>query len=150
MRNLLSMPTVSMICRFFLGGVFFIFSTNYFLQFFAMPPMSAAGGGFMGSLAQTGYFFTLLKVTELAASVLLLTNIFVPLAVILLAPIVVNIFAFHLFLEPAGLPIAMILVILESMMGWFYWSQFKPLFAIKRFRIAEDLPIITIKKQHPA
>jgi hypothetical protein len=92
------------------------------------PPHAGAAGVFVGGLAASGYFFPLLKATELGAGLLLLSGRFVPLALTLLAPIVVNIAAFHFLLEPQGAPMAAFLVLAEAGLAWIYRDAFAPLF----------------------
>lgn len=100
------LPTAA---RLFLGLVFTVFGLNGFLGFLPQPEPSAAGGAFLGALAATGYMFPLIKGTEVVAGLLLLSNRFVPLALTILAPITVNILAYHVALDPApGLPLALI------------------------------------------
>ena len=72
----------------------------------------------------SGYFFPLLKATEVTAGLLLLSNRFVPLALALLAPVLVNIIAFHAFLAPAGLPIPIVLLAGELYLAWSYRDAF--------------------------
>src|SRR5438046_2152993 len=91
--------------RFILGAAFFVFGLNGFLHFLPNPPAPPAAAGFAGALAATGYMFPLLKGTEVLAGFLLVSGLFVPLALALLAPVLVNILAFHAFLAPAGLPL---------------------------------------------
>jgi uncharacterized membrane protein YphA (DoxX/SURF4 family) len=110
-------PTVS---RVLLGLVFLVFGLNGFLQFLPQPPMPANAGAFMGALAATGYMFPLIKGVEVVAGALLLSNRFVPLALALLAPNVVNIVLFHAVLAPAGLPVALMLLGLEVFAAWTY------------------------------
>jgi len=62
---------------------------------------------------------------------LLLAGIYVPLALIILSPIVVNIFLFHIFLDPNGLPIAIVLVLFMIFLGYTYREYFKSLFTLK-------------------
>src|SRR5262245_14008901 len=89
--------------RVVLGLIFTVFGLNGFLHFLPQPPSTPAAMAFGGALAATGYMFPLIKGTEVLAGVLLLSGRYVPLALTLLAPVVVNIVAFHLFLAPAGL-----------------------------------------------
>ena len=91
-------------------------------------PMSDAAAAFMAGLFKSGYLFHLIKATEIVSGALLLINRFTPLALILLAPIVVNIFAVHALLVPSGLPIAIVLVTLEAYLGWAYRSSYRALF----------------------
>src|SRR5260221_9326945 len=91
--------------RFVLGGMFLFSGLNGLFHFAPMPPMPAAAGEFLGAIVATGYFLPLLKITEVAAGALLLSGRFVPLALAVLAPILVNIVAFHAALAPQGLAI---------------------------------------------
>jgi hypothetical protein len=111
MSNIASkIPTAA---RLLLGLVFTIFGLNGFLHFIPTPPMSGPAGAFGGAMFATGYLFQLLKSTEVIAGLLLLSNRFVPLALALLAPVVVNIVAFHTFLAPSGLPLPLVILVLE-------------------------------------
>ena len=115
---------IPFIARVLLGLMFVVFGLNGLLNFIPMEPPSGAAGQFMGGLAASGYFFPLLKTTEIAVGLLLLTGCWVPLALVLLAPVTVNIFAFHLFLAPAGLPMTIIIGALQLYLAWSYRSSF--------------------------
>ena len=88
--------------RVLLGVIFFVFGLNGFFSFIPQPPFPEQAGAFMGALAATGYIFPLIKSVEVIAGVLLLSNRFVPLALALLAPGVVNIVLFHAVLATDG------------------------------------------------
>src|SRR5262245_53295363 len=105
--------------RILLGSIFFVFGLNGFLQFLPQPPLSEAGGAFLGALAASGYMFPLIKGTEVVAGALLLGNRYVPLALTLLAPVVVNIVAFHALLSP-GLALPLAVLALELYLAWSY------------------------------
>ena len=113
--------------RILLGSVFFIFGLNVFLHFIPMPPMQGAAAQLMGGLAAGGYFFPLLGLTETLAGGALLTRRFVPLALTVLAPLIVNIVAIHSFLAPSGLPFAIVLLGLELFLACVYRAAFVPL-----------------------
>ena len=117
--------------RIVLGLIFFIFGLNGFLQFLPQPPLPAKAIPFVTGLASTGYFFPLLKGAEILAAVLLLTNRAVPLALVILAPIVLNIVAFHMVLAPGGMGIALLVLALEVYAAWTHREAFAPLFARK-------------------
>jgi uncharacterized membrane protein YphA (DoxX/SURF4 family) len=116
--------------RVLLGLVFFVFGLNGFFGFLPQPPMPAGAGAFVGGLAGAGYFFPLLKGTEVIAGLLLLSNRFVPLALALLAPIVVNIAAFHVFLAPNPVMVAFLLAA-EIYLAWTYRAAFRGMLAAK-------------------
>ncbi len=125
MKTLTSkLPTVA---RFLLGGIFFIFGLNGFLHFAPVPPMPGPAGEFLGAMVGTGYLFSLVKGTEVVAGALLLSGRFVPLAVTLLAPVLVNIVAFHAALAPAGIGVPLLLLAAELYLAWSYREAFAPL-----------------------
>ena len=101
-----------------LGLIFFVFGLNGFLNFLPMPELTGDAGSFFQGLMAAPYFLPLLKVVEVLAGVMLLFRRFVPLALILLAPIVVQIFMFHAMLAPEGLPLPIVIVLLEGYLGF--------------------------------
>lgn len=117
--------------RVLLGLVFFVFGLDYFLHIMPPPkgPFPAPMMSFAGALAQSGYMMELIKGTEVLCGALLLANLFVPLALVIIAPVIVNIVAFHLFLAPSGLPLALVLVTLAGGLAWAHRDAFRPLFA---------------------
>jgi uncharacterized membrane protein YphA (DoxX/SURF4 family) len=121
------LPTV---VRYLLGIIFFVFGLNGFLHFLPQPPLEGPAGAFGGALFATGYMFPLIKSTEVLAGVLLLSNRFVPLALALLAPVVVNIFAFHTFLAPPN-PISVFVLVANAYLAWSYRDAFRPMLAAK-------------------
>lgn len=114
--------------RALLGGMLVVFGLNGFLNFIPMAAPEGEAGAFMGGLAAAGYFFPLLKLTEIAVGLALVFRRFVPLALTILAPITVNILAFHLFLTPAGLPMALFLVVANAGLAIHYREAYRGLF----------------------
>jgi uncharacterized membrane protein YphA (DoxX/SURF4 family) len=117
--------------RILLGLVFTVFGLNGFLHFLPQPPMSGPPANFAMALLATGYMFPLIKGTEVIAGALLLSGRLVPLALTLLAPVIVNIVAFHAFLAPAGLPLPILVVALELFLAWSYRSAFRPMLRVR-------------------
>jgi len=113
------MNKLPLIARLLMGLIFFVFGLNGFFHFLPMPPMPEGAGAFMMGLKGSGYFFPFLKGTEIVCGLLLLSGAFVPLAIIVLAPIVINIFLFHAFLAPSGLPLPIIIGLLEIYLAFF-------------------------------
>jgi putative oxidoreductase len=105
------MRIAGMIARYLLGLVFLVFGVNGFLHFIPMQPMPGAAGQFMGAIYGTGYL-TVIFLLEVVSALLLLSGFYVPLGLVLIAPVIVNILLFHLFLAPAGIPLALVMVIL--------------------------------------
>lgn len=116
--------------RILLGLLFFVFGLNGFLGFLPQPPVPPEAGAFLGGLAATGYMFPLIKGTEVVAGLMLLSNRFVPLALVVLAPVIVNIVAFHAALAPAGLAVALVALALELALAWSYRASFRSVLAL--------------------
>lgn len=114
------------IARTLLGLAFVVFGFNYFVNFLPTPPPSADAMAFFGALA-AGKIFAIIKPIELAAGLALLGNRFVPLALALLAPIQIGILAFHVSIDPSGLPVIVILIALTIYLAWSYRSAFAPM-----------------------
>ena len=98
--------------RVALGLVFFIFGINGFFNLFSTPTPADTAHGFLAGLATAPYFFPLLKGVETVCGALLLYNRYVVLSLVALAPVVVNIVAFHAFLDPLGLIAASVVSVL--------------------------------------
>jgi uncharacterized membrane protein YphA (DoxX/SURF4 family) len=123
------MKTITTVIRILLGLMFTVFGLNGFLHFIPMQPMPQRAIDFFGALAATGYMIRLIFFGQLIGGVLLLTGVAVPLGLVVLAPIVVNILFFHLFLAPGGLAIAFAVVAMEVFLAWRYQEAFAPLFS---------------------
>jgi hypothetical protein len=117
--------------RITLGLVFFVLGLNGFLNFLPQPPAPERAGAFLGALAATGYMFPLIKGVEVVAGALLLSNRFVPLALAIVAPNVVNIVLFHTVLAPAGLPVALFVLALEVFTAWSYRNAYAPMLRVR-------------------
>ncbi len=115
--------------RYLLGGAFLLFGLNGFIGFLPMPEHNPQAGVFLGALAATGYMFPLIKGTEVVVGALLLAGRFVPLALTLLAPVMVNIVAFHAALEPASLAMPLVLLALHLALAWAYRAHFRSVLA---------------------
>lgn len=105
------MKIAVLIARILLGLLFAVFGLNGFLHFIPMPPPTGLAGQYMGALFLSNYLVVVFLL-ELIGGVLLLANRFVPLALVLLGPVIVNILLFHALLAPAGLPMALFAVVL--------------------------------------
>jgi uncharacterized membrane protein YphA (DoxX/SURF4 family) len=112
------------IARILLGAVFFVFGLNGFLGFLPMPPMPGEAGAFLGALV-SAKFLPVVKAIEVVAGLMLLTGRFVPLALLLLAPIVVSIVLFHGVLAPEGMAMPIVTVALGLYLAWSYRDAFR-------------------------
>lgn len=118
------------VARVLMGLIFFVFGLNGFLHFLPQPPLEGPAGAFAGALAATGYMFPLIKATEVVAGALLLANRYVPLALTIIAPVVVNIFLFHTVLTPPNV-MAFMLVAFNVYLAWVHRDAFRPMLAAR-------------------
>jgi putative oxidoreductase len=105
------MKIAVLIARILLGLLFLIFGLNGFLHFIPMPPPTGLAGQYMGAL-YVSHYLTVIFLVQVIGGALLLLNRFVPLALILLGPVLVNILLFHSFMAPEGLPLALVTLLL--------------------------------------
>jgi putative oxidoreductase len=119
------------VARAALGLAFVVFGANGFLHFMPVPPARPAAESLITALIQTGYFFQMVKLIELSSGFLLLVDRLVPLGLLLLAPLLVGITSIHLFLNPEGLPLMLVLLALYGYVLSGYWTSFRPLLAAR-------------------
>jgi uncharacterized membrane protein YphA (DoxX/SURF4 family) len=119
--------------RILMGLMFFVFGLNGFFNFIPPPstPIPEPAMDFIGALMKTGYMFQLIKGTEVLVGLLLLLNRFVPLALALIMPIIVNIVLFHTRLAPSGAAMTFVILALELYLAWSYRNVFRPMLAAR-------------------
>jgi hypothetical protein len=105
------MRAISAIARYLAGVVFLVFGLNGFLNFIPLPPTAGIAGQFMGVLYASNYLWVI-SAFEIVVGMLLLANRYVPLALAMLAPVIVNILSFHVLMAPSGLPLALFVAVL--------------------------------------
>jgi len=118
------MKVAMLIVRTLTGLLFVFASLTFFLNLVPQPELTGPLKSFNEGLAASGYFFILLKVTELVCGIALLVGRYVPLALVVLAPIVVNILMVHIFLDRTGLPVALFLVAAMAYLAYYYRENF--------------------------
>ena len=121
------MKIITVIARFLLGFIFLVFGLNGFLHFIPAPLPSGTGGQFVGALFISHYLVPIFLLQVISA-VLLLVNRYVPLALTLLAPIIVNILLIHILMFPSGLPLALVVTVLWIVVFLSFRSAFVGLF----------------------
>ena len=120
--------TFTTILRMLLGISLLIFGINKFIAFIPIFDMAPAAANFMESLNSTGYVLYVVASLELLIGVLLLFKKWVPFALVLLAPIVVNILLFHLFLDVSGMFVAVLMLAITGVLIYKYWKSYSSLF----------------------
>jgi hypothetical protein len=123
----LDMRTASAIARYLAGVIFLVMGLNGFLNFIPLPPPGGIAQQFMGALYVSHYLWVIFAFQVIAGS-LLLADRYVPLAVAILAPVIVNILTFHALMAPNGLPLALFVAVLWALIFVNVRSAFTGLF----------------------
>ena len=105
------MRIAAAIARYLAGVIFLVMGLNGFLNFIHFPPPTGTAAQFMGALYVSHYLWAIFAF-QVVGGALLLVNRYVPLAVAILAPLLVNILVFHITMAPAGLPLALFVALL--------------------------------------
>jgi uncharacterized membrane protein YphA (DoxX/SURF4 family) len=122
------MTKTAIAARILMGVAFLVTGLNGFFHFLPEPELPPAARVFMGGLVASRYMMPLVMATQTVGGALLLTGVAVPLALLLLAPVLVNIVLFHLVLAPAGIVPGLVLGLCEIVLARAYWPRFRGLF----------------------
>ena len=122
------MKITSIIARYLLGLIFLVFGLNGFLHFIPMPPPKGALAAQFGGAIFGSHYWIVIFGVQVIGGVLLLVNQFVPLALAILGPVIVNIFFFHAFMAPEGLPLAIVVILLWSVLAVRYKQYLSGIF----------------------
>ena len=119
------------IVRLLLGLMFLVFGLNGFLNFIPAPKDLPPELVTVSTGLMKGGYMTVVSATEILVALLLLTNLFVPLALALLAPIVVGIITFHIAIAPATIVPGIVVLVMELYLAWAYRGAFRPMLQAK-------------------
>lgn len=121
---------IAMILARSLMGLLFVFaSVTYFFKLITPPPPTGAMKVFNDGIEASRYLMPTVKVVELVCGLAFLSGRFVPLASVLIAPIIVNIFLISVFLiGPQGLPLAVFVVLANGFLAYYHRDHYRPLF----------------------
>lgn len=124
------MKYVIIIARILLGLPFVIFGANALHPFIPTPPMAGDSGALAMLMMHHGWF-TFIGALYVIAGLLLLVGRYVPVALVILGPILVVILLFHVTLSPNELAFPVILTLLEVFLIYAYWPAFSSIFTHK-------------------
>lgn len=122
---------VTAVVRVLLGVMFLVFGLNGFLNFMPAPKDLPPDVITVSTGLMKGGYMAVVSATELVVALLLLTNLFVPLALALLAPIVVGIITFHIAIAPATIVPGIVVLVMELYLAWAYRGVFRPMLQVK-------------------
>ncbi|GEC78027.1 DoxX family membrane protein [Flavobacterium aquatile] len=116
------------IVRIVLGIMLVLFGANKFFGFIPLPELPEKAASFMTSLGATGYVLKTVGVLEILIGAMLLLKKWVAFALTLLVPISINILLFHIFLDVSGIGGALLITVLNGILIYKHWPQYKSLF----------------------
>jgi putative oxidoreductase len=125
------MKIAVIIVRVLMGLLFIAASVVVLFNLVPQPELTGKVKTFNDGMNAAGYLMPLVKITELLCGIAFVAGRFVPLATVVIAPIIVNIFLFHVFVDTSGLPVAIFLVLANIFLAYANWDKFKPLLAAK-------------------
>ena len=116
------------VARVILGLLYLVFGLNKFLQFISMLPPEGLAGEFLFGLSKGPYMFPLIGLIEVVGGALLLFGSLVPFALLLVFPITLNIFLYHLTLAPENMGLTIFMLVANIFLAVYYWHAYRPLF----------------------
>ncbi len=125
------MKIAVLITRILMGLMFAFASIVVLFKLMPQPEQTGQIKIFMDGMTASVYLMTTVKIIELISAIAFLSGRFVPLATVVIFPIIVNILLFHVFLEPSGLPIAILLMLGNLFIAYYYRDRYKAMLTAK-------------------
>jgi len=125
------MKIALIIVRTLMGLIFAFASITFFFKLFPIPEMTGSVKIFNDGIAASIYLMPTVKVFELLCGLAFLSGRFVSLATVVIFPIILNILLFHTFLQPSGIPLAVLLLLGDLFLAYYYRDRYKAIFAAK-------------------
>ncbi len=125
------MKIAVIVVRVLMGLLFLFASISVLFNLVSQPELTGKTKSFMDGVNASVYLMPLIKITELLCGIAFVSGFFVPLATIVIAPITINILLFHIFVDTAGLPVGIFLVLANLFLAYANRDKFRPMLAAK-------------------
>jgi len=125
------MKITVLVVRILMGLMFAFASIVVLFKLVPQPELTGNVKIFMDGMAASVYLMPTVKVIELICAIAFLSGRFVPLATVVIFPINVNILLYHVFLGPEGLPTAILLMLGNLFLAWYYREKYTAMLAAK-------------------
>ncbi|MDB5580103.1 MAG: hypothetical protein JWR80_5279 [Bradyrhizobium sp.] len=116
--------------RLLLGALFVVSGVTGWIGLFVgheliSPPAAPAMESFVHGLMAFQPFWALLRTIELGGGLLLLSGRYAPIGALVVAPVATVVILLQLLLNaPAGLPVAIVLIVLQALCLWSYRGRY--------------------------
>ena len=117
------------VTRSLLALILIVFGLNKFLNFMPLPPMPEPAESFMGALMDTGYIMVIVAALEVISGIFLMINKYSALMLVLVFPVLLNAFLFHLFLDFKGIGGALLALSLAIFLMYKSFNTYKVLWS---------------------
>jgi len=125
------MKAALIVVRTLMGLLFLFSSIVFFFKLYTAPEITGNLRIFNDGMVASLYLLPLVKITELTCGIAFLSGRFVPLATVVITPVIINILMVHIFLDPKGLPVALFLVMANGFIAYYHRGLYKPLLKMK-------------------
>ena len=124
------MKIAALIARYLLGIMFFVFGLNGFLHFLKQPPPTGLALQYFTAMSGS-HIMDIVYLLQLLGGILLLAGRFVPIALVLLGPVIANILLYHITMDPKGIPPGLVALVLWGIVFYSVRSAFAGVFAAR-------------------
>lgn len=121
------MKVAVIIVRMVMALLFLVSVAGYFFNLMPQPALEKNAELFVTGLDASHYIMPVVKMIELATAIAFLTGRFVPLATVMIFPIILNIVLFHGFLAPDGMLIPIFLFAGNLFLAYYYRKNYQPM-----------------------
>ena len=125
------MKIALIIVRILMGLMFAFASIAFFFKLMPEPVMTGSAKVFNDGIAASVYLMPTVKIFELLCALAFLSGRFVPLATVVIFPIILNILLYHVFLDSAGVPMAVILMLGNLFLAYVNREKYQSILAAK-------------------
>jgi uncharacterized membrane protein YphA (DoxX/SURF4 family) len=117
--------------RILMGSMFAFASIAFFFKLMPHPELSGSAKVFNDGIEASVYLMPTVKIFELLCAIAFLSGRFVPLATVVIFPVMLNILLYHAFVDTSGLPVAIIFMLGNLFLAYSNRDKYKAILAAK-------------------
>ncbi len=125
------MRITATIVRILMGLLFVFGAAAFFFKFMPEPELKGSAKTFMEGVSASVYLMPFIKATELVCGLLFLSGFFVPLATVMIFPIILNILSYGIFVDHQAIPIGIFLLLANLFLAYYHRKKYAPMLVAK-------------------